>query len=320
MYRNSELLEIIMKKYNMHKNTKINLKKLQKISQKEKIKMKDLLYLLEINANTIYKLKKETQKYTKLKFNSYNVLSCKKIIIQGKISKEEFIALKTKFKVKSYTLIRMLGISKYKYNKVKNGKLNEMKVIDVRAKHIVELIKLDFKYINKYSKSYYPKEILENICKARKISLDEFLRYYNKNPRHYKFNKMAMEQSEKGLWIGENIRMPDEFMNENYEKMVKYLRNIIKKYDKSDGWQIYKEDIVQDAIINIYEKCGEIVKKFYFDTNLIINIIIAKGKYIMFNLYRNKYMNYNVYYEKYDSKLLDHTLLLSDSRYDPQKL
>ena len=30
-----------------------------------------------------------------------------------------------------------------------------MKIIDVKTQHIVELIKLDFKYIDKYNKDYY---------------------------------------------------------------------------------------------------------------------------------------------------------------------
>ena len=70
----------------------------------------------------------------------------------------------------------------------------------------------------------------------------------------------------------------------------------------------------------MYEKCGEIIKKFYFDTKLTMNIIIAKGKYIMYNLYRKKYKNNNIYYEQHDGKLLDHTPLLSDNRYNPQLL
>ena len=118
-----------------------------------------------------------------------------------------------------------------------------MKIIDVKTQHIVELIKLDFKYIDKYNKDYYSKEKLKEICKRRHINLDQFLKYYNKNPKHYKFNKIAIAKSKKGLWIG--------------------------------------EDIIEETIIKMYEKCGEIIKKFYFDTKLTMNIIIAKGKYIM---------------------------------------
>lgn len=320
MYRKSELLETIKTKYNIHKNRKITFEEVKEISQTEKIEIKDILYLLEINSNTAYKLKNGIQKYKKLKFNNYQGIKNKKIILQGKISKKEFLELKTNLRIKNYTLIRMLGISAYTYKKLEEGKINEMKIIDVKTQHIVELIKLDFKYIDKYNKDYYSKEKLKEICKRRHINLDQFLKYYNKNPKHYKFNKIAIEKSKKGLWIGEDIKISNEFINENYEKISRKLRNITHKYNNINGWRINKEDIIEETIIKMYEKCGEIIKKFYFDTKLTMNIIIAKGKYIMYNLYRKKYKNNNIYYEQYDGKLLDHTSFLSDNRYNPQLL
>ena len=318
MYQNSELLEIIMKKHKIQENKKIRYNELQQISHEEKIEMKDLIFLLQISSSTINKLKKEKQKYTKLKFNKYQTTNFKDIISEGKISKEKFIMLKTEYKLKNYTLMRLLGISEYGYNKVKNGEKNEMSVTDIKIKHTVESVKLDFKYIKKYHQGYYSKEKLKDICKNRKISLDEFIKYYNKNPKHYKLNKLAITKSKKGLWIGENIRIPDEFLNKYYEKITRLLRKVSKLYDQTNGWQIYKEDIIQETILNIYERCGEIVKKFYFDIELTINILIVKGKYIMYNLYKSKYRNNNIYYDGYDSKLLDHTSFLSDNRYNPQ--
>lgn len=71
MYRKSELLETIKTKYNIHKKRKITFEEVKEISQTEKIEIKDILYLLEINSNTAYKLKNGIQKYTKLKFNNY---------------------------------------------------------------------------------------------------------------------------------------------------------------------------------------------------------------------------------------------------------
>ena len=90
MYRKSELLEIITRKYNIHENKKISFNEIQEISKKEKIEIKDLLYILEIKYNTAYKLKNGKQKYTKLKFNNHKGIKNRKIITQGKINKEEF--------------------------------------------------------------------------------------------------------------------------------------------------------------------------------------------------------------------------------------
>lgn len=66
------------------------------------------------------------------------------------------------------------------------------------------MIKIDLKY---KKQDYYSKQELENICKERKILLDEFIKYYNTNPKHYKLNKVIIEKSPKGLWIGKSIKI-----------------------------------------------------------------------------------------------------------------
>lgn len=69
--------------------------------------------------------------------------------------------------------------------------------------------------------------------------------------------------------------------------MLKYNS---QKYERNNEWVIYREDIIQETILAIYESCGEIVKKFYFDTGL--NILrmeyikknIAQIMYIMMDM------------------------------------
>lgn len=312
MYQQSELLETIMKKYHMHKNQKITFKEIQKIAQKEEIEIKDLICLLQISTSTLNKLKKEKQKYTNLRFDKYKTLSFQAIIKEGIIYKEQFEEIKNSNNLKKCTLLRLLGISTYRYKKSINSENTKMNVIDIKTRHIVELVKMDFKYIKKYKIGYYSKEILEDICQKRSITLEQFIKYYNRNPKHYKFNKIAISKSEKGLWIGEKIRVPDEFLSKYYDKITKLLKYNSQKYEKNNEWMIYREDIIQETILAIYESCGEIVKKFYFDTELILRILASKGKYIMYGIYKEKYNTNNVYYDGYDSKLLDHMSIMRD--------
>lgn len=320
MNTDSDLLNYITKKYEIYKNAKITMEILEDISKNENIEMKDLLCLLEINTNTIYKLKKKQQRYTILKFNKYIGINCDKIILNGVIDKKEFIKLREELNMKNYTLVRLLGISRYKYNKLKNNQINKIRVIDVKIKHTVDLMKLDLKYIKSYKKNeYYSKEELENICQKRRITLEQFIKYYNINPKHYKLNKIVIEKSEKGLWIGENIKIPNDFVNQNFYEIQRKLYGVINKYNNIIKWYKYKEELVQDAIGDIFTKCGEIVKKFYFDINLTINILVAKCKYIMFNNYKKMHMSANIYYEDYAISI-DHLNLLKDNRYNPQNI
>ena len=103
---------------------------------------------------------------------------------------------------------------------------------------------------------------LLKICKERNISLEQFIKYFNNNPKHYKFNKIVIENSPKGLWIGSTLKMPDEFITKNYYKIKNRLEYIIIKYNKIINWYSYKEDLIEDAIMDIFQRCGDIVKKF----------------------------------------------------------
>ena len=70
-----------------------------------------------------------------------------------------------------------------------------------------------------------------------------------------------------------------------------------QKYERNNEWVIYREDIIQETILAIYESCGEIVKKFYFDTGL--NIL--RMEYIKKNIL-------NLTLKKQEAKLVIHYL------------
>lgn len=317
MNTNSELLDYITRKYEVYENTKITMQILEDISTKENIEMRDLLCLLEINRDTVYRLRKKKQKTTILKFNKCININCKKIILKQNINRDEFINLRNKLNIKDYTLVKRLGISMYKYYKLKNNEINETRVIDVKLKHKVDLIKIDLKY---KKQEYYSKQELEDICKKRNIQLEEFIKYYNTNLKHYKLNKVIIEKSPKGLWIGKSIKIPNEFFEQNFCEIQRKLYGVIKKYNYIMNWYMYKEDLVAEAIINILGRDGEIVKKFYFDKNLTINILVVKCKYIMFGNYMKMYKNKNIYYDEYENSFLEHSNWLRDDRYNPENL
>lgn len=217
MHTNSKLLKYILKKYEFKTGSKLNYEFLIKISMQEKIEIKDLLCLLQIDYKTYYKLRKNSKSYTKIKFNKFDYEIDSKLERQGKITKYEFYKIQDELQIKRYTLIRILGASRYQYNKMNKDVNYEMKVMNIKLKHIVDLIKLDIKYIDKREEKYYTKSELKTYCRKNGIKLDTFLKYYNINQKHYKFNKLAIEKSEKGLWMDDNeIMLQNKFANENY--------------------------------------------------------------------------------------------------------
>lgn len=317
MYKRSVVLKEIMKKYKLKKGSKIDIILLEKISDTEKIEINDLTCMFQIDTRTMYDLRKGKHKYTILKFNKYNGINNKELLKKEKIDYPTFIKLQNEMKLKSYTLVRVLGIAISSYNKMKIGKISEVKIKDIRIKHIVDLMAIDLKYNNKYKDGYCPISKLKQICRRRRVSVKQFIKYYNNNPRHYKFNQMIIKKSEKGFYIGGNCRMTDDFIENNYDKIMKKLKNVANKVSAMTGCKSLNEDFIQEALNELYEKCGNVVKKFYFDMSLLFNILMSKAKYIMLNIYKKEYKEYNnIHYDSFE----DRTNIFRDDRYNPELL
>lgn len=314
MYKNSEVLEIVMKKYKIKIGQKVDIMLLEKIVQKEGIEAKDLIYILEITPNTYYKLKNKIQSYTKLKFYNYNQTEILKE--DEKINRIKFKTIQNELDIpNNCTLMKLLGITRYKYNKMMKNEEYETNTIDVEAKHIVNLMKIDFKYIKKYGNRYYTINELSKYCKERRITIIQFARYYNNNFKHYKFNKMIIEKSKKGFWIGNEAKLTDEFANENFSIIENRCMKIANKMAYLLQCKNIKDEFYDIAIYKIVKDGGVIVKTFYFDMKLMFNILMVKAKYAIFNYYRKENTKV-IYYDEYDN----YAKLLSDSRYDPQLL
>lgn len=315
----NNILEKIIKKYNLMEKQNINMNLINIISTKENISIEDLKCMFQINSTTMSKLKNGYQINTKLNFNKYYEIRNKKLPSQEKLNYNEFNTLKNKLNIKAYPLLEMLGITRYKYKKMKNDTTYKVIIKDMYIKHIVDLIKIDLKYQIKGSQ-YFSIYRIENICKKRGITINQFAEYYNNNPKHYKFNLMIIEKSSKGFWLSIDTKIPNEFIDKYYYEIKQRLIKVANKVSIIIGCNIYKEDLVQEAMNELYLRCGNIVQNFYFDINVLFNILMDKAKYYMFNIYRKKYktentVSYNSFSEKNN---LDYLNILKDTTYTPQ--
>ena len=303
------LFKYITNKYHLKNGMHVDIDLINKIVDIEKIAIEDLQILLQINNTIMKKLKIGTQKYTKLNFNHYKGIPSRRFVGKEDITYEEFITLKITLNVKDYTLIRMLGISVYSYKK--------MKFKNIKIKHIVDLIKIDLKY---QFEEYCTPEQIREICKIRKITVDDFAKYYSNNPKHYKFNRILIDTSEKGFWIGSDTKIPHDFTNANQLKLDSGLKKVANKVSSMVGSHNFKADLVNDAYCELVEKCGVIVRNFSFNAKILFNILMAKAKYIMLNIYYKKYKQNNISYDSFEDINIDYLDFLKDERYNPQLL
>lgn len=76
-----------------------------------------------------------------------------------------------------------------------------------------------FDIIYMLGEGYYKRKVLEKLCKQRNITVDDFIKYFSNNPKHYKFNKKALDESDKGSWIGLCCKIPDEYLIKNLNEI-----------------------------------------------------------------------------------------------------
>ena len=68
--------------------------------------------------------------------------------------------------------------------------------------------------------------------------------------------------------------------------------------------------MVQEAMYKMYQKDGNIVKKFYFDAELLFKVLMSKARYVMLNYYRKQCKNRAVSYDQWTT---DRSNILKDN-------
>lgn len=208
----------IFKKYHLVNGQKITIKQLKKISENEKIELKDLILILNCYKNAKYK------------------------------------------NLESWTTIKI----KQEYTK----------------REIVNLIKIELKYLPQYGSRMYSKKELNNVCQKYRINIDDFLTYVYKYKICYYENAYILSMNKNGIWIGENTKLSVEFLNDNYWKLYKKVEKIANKMSILYNSKITKDEMI-DVGINYILDQGRIEKNMSFNNERAIGKLVYKAKYKM---------------------------------------
>ena len=104
-----------------------------------------------------------------------------------------------------------------------------------------------------------------------------------------------MERSRKGIWIGESSTIDPKFFGRNYDNLQKGLNITANRLSRIYRCRQYKEDMV---------------KKFYFDAELLFKVLMSKARYVMLNYYRKQCKNRAVSYDQWTT---DRSNILKDN-------
>ena len=233
-------------KYNLYHRQKITYEELKNISINEGIKLEDLYKIFDISAGSKSKFRKQ--------INSSCFIT---IYSQSEIDKfkNDILDINNKF---------FLEIFKQKY-RLTNRAINEIKR-GCKGKSTLK-IDIDIKYI--YGNIFINKKSIKELSKIYDSNEDELLRNIAKNKRTYKVFKYAIENNKKGIYISQNTRISNRFINENYQKLNKYIE--IKSNIKCSIYRCF--DIKDDLKSEAYEKIirlGGIYEKNLKNKNMVI--------------------------------------------------
>lgn len=243
---------------------------------------------------------------------------------KDKITSKKFFEISKKEKIELHDLILILGINKNNEKKLKEKKECKMRVnlkpIEIKTmedvKHAIQMIKIDLKYLKQYKERYYTKKEIEEICAKYNVKFIWFIKYIYPRKKNYYENLEILENSEKGLWIGEKRNIDDKFLIENYHNIQKTCSYVAKDINKIYNCDWLKEDLEFEAFISIL-KNGITQKNFEYDNKFMFNKLKYDARFqaLKFAIDKFKEKSYEEILEnEHNSK---EKMQLIDNKYNP---
>lgn len=147
-------------------------------------------------------------------------------------------------------------------------------------RELVNLIKIELKYLQKYGSRMYKKQEVYNICEKYGIEIDDFLTYiYNFKICYYE-NSYILSMNKYGIWIGESPTLSKEFIHENYTYLYKRITKTVNQMQILYGSRVSKEEMI-DIGMDYILKQGKIEKNLAFDKERLIGKLLFKARHQM---------------------------------------
>ena len=185
-----------------------------------------------------------------------------------------------RYTVQPNSLILILGCYKNaKYKTPESWTTIQMNQ-EYTKRELVNLIKIELKYLQQYGSRMYKKQEVNNICKKYRIGVDDFLTYiYNFKICYYE-NSYILSMNKYGIWIGESPTLSKEFIHENYTYLYKRITKTVNQMQILYGSTVSKEELI-DIGMDYILKQGRIEKNLAFDKERLIGKLLFKAKYQM---------------------------------------
>ncbi len=122
-----------------------------------------------------------------------------------------------------------------------------------------------FYYLREVLESrFYTSEEINTILKKYDISIHYFIVYSINKGRYFTSEDyMQALKLNSGLFIGKT-KMSDSFFNVHYNELLKYVKFILGNFKKRNmiSYKLIIDDIIQEAMLYIYQNCGDLEINF----------------------------------------------------------
>lgn len=283
----------ISNQYNLFHKQRMTFQEIKTISENENIELEDMYKLLEISEATKSKFRKNINCGCYITIYSKHELETIKNEITDEILNNEILLEIFKQKHK----ITDRGIREIQKNRKSKSKMR---------------LNLDLKYI--YGRMFVNKKGMNEITNIYYTNEDEIFKSLTRSKKIYEIYKEALENNDEGVYISANNRISNKFIEENHNKLEKYLD--IKSDIKSKIYNCnsMKEDLKSEAFEKII-KNGGVFEKNMRNTNRIIYYLVNMGQGQM-NNYLNKMPKEKSLIYMYNG--IEREIEIEDNTYNPE--
>ena len=290
----------------------ISKNEIENLKQKYKFNDEEIFTQLKVNILNFKNLMKGlTQKMKIDLIDEYEKRDIEQKLItrfknQDYVTKEDIIKTKNDIDTTDEIIKDILSISTDSFYELMNDKIRKTKITLKEIKLKIYRLKMDIKY--EYGEGFYTSGKLRKLCRKYQIDFDEFLKNLSNNINRYPYIKQALKNNQKGIYIGEEHEISKEFAEKYAIRIENICRRITNRYCYSSYLYTERLDISQEAFMMILKKGRNIEKNFYYDKDLLFNLLASKIKYFVIGKRNKRYReilldsfdNYICNYEEYD--------------------
>ena len=196
----------------------------------------------------------------------------------------------------------LLGISGLKYQNIRHSATKTY----IHDYKVIEAVKL----IGSIEKNrYFSNDEIEDICNKYGITKEDFITYfvysgnfrYNRNTQAY----LDILENHNQIYIGK-AQMSNEYFERNYPLFSGPVKRLVGTMCKKYRISSHMEDFESEAIVYLFQNCGDIEKNFsgYEDNQTLLNMIIGRLKIFLHQKIleqlkiSNKFRSASHFYEK----------------------